>query len=144
MGKLDGKVAVITASTRSIGRAVAEKYLSEGAKVVISGRNADKGATALEEIGAEDNAHFIACDATQQGDVEALIDGTVDHFGHVDIAVLNAGGIISAAPIADMTDENWNHALSINLNGLRVGEGCAPRSASWHRAMMLVRTFFRS
>jgi len=116
MGKLDGKVAVITASTRSIGRAVAEKYLAEGAKVVISGRTAEKGAAALEEIGAGDNAHFIACDATQQDQVEALVDGAAAHFGQLDIAVLNAGGIMNAAPIADMTDENWNHALSINLN----------------------------
>ena len=116
MGKLDDKVAVITASTRSIGRAVAEKYLAEGAKVVISGRTPEKGATALEEMGAGDNAHFIACDATQQDQVEGLIDGTVDHFGRVDIAVLNAGGIQSAAPISEMTDENWNHALAINLN----------------------------
>jgi len=116
MGKLDGKVAVITASTRSIGRAIAEKYLEEGAKVVVSSRSADKGAAALEEMGAGDNAHFIACDATQQSDVEALIDGTVDHFGQLDIAVLNAGGIQNAAPISEMTDENWNHALAINLN----------------------------
>ena len=116
MGKLDGKVAVITASTRSIGRAIAEKYLAEGAKVVISGRSADKGAAALEEMGAGDNAHFIACDATQQDQVEALIDGTVDHYGRVDIAVLNAGGIMHAAPVAEMSDENWNHALNINLN----------------------------
>lgn len=116
MGKLDGKVAVITASTRSIGRGIAEKYLAEGAKVVISGRSADKGATALDEMGAGDNAHFIACDATQQDQVEALIDGTVGHFGRVDITVLNAGGIMNAAPVAEMTDENWNHALGINLN----------------------------
>ena len=116
MGKLDGKVAVITASTRSIGRAIAEKYLAEGAKVVVSGRSADKGAEALKEMGAGDNAHFIAADATQQDQVEALVDGTVDHFGRVDISVLNAGGIMNAAPVSEMTDENWNHALAINLN----------------------------
>ena len=116
MGKLDGKVAVITASTRSIGRAIAEKYLAEGAKVVVSGRSADKGTEALTEMGAGDNAHFIAADATQQDQVEALIDGTVDHFGQVDISVLNAGGIMNAAPVSEMTDENWNHALAINLN----------------------------
>ena len=116
MGKLDGKVAVITASTRSIGRSIAETYLAEGAKVVISSRTAEKGEAALAEINAGDNAHFIACDATQQDQIEALIDGTVDHFGQLDIAVLNAGGIMEAVPVADMTDENWNHALSINLN----------------------------
>lgn len=116
MGKLDGKVAVITASTRSIGRSVAETYLAEGAKVVISSRSEEKGAAAVSEMGGGDNLHFIACDATQQDQVEALIDGTVDHFGQVDISVLNAGGIMQAAPVADMTDDNWNHALSINLN----------------------------
>ena len=81
MGKLEGKVAAITASTRSIGRAIAEAYLAEGAKVVISGRSEEKGATALEEMNAGDNAIFIACDDGKQTDVEGLIDGTVDHFG---------------------------------------------------------------
>ena len=116
MGKLDGKTAVITASTRSIGRAVAETYLREGANVVISGRSEEKGQAALEEMGAGDQAHFIACDATDKGQVEGLIDAAVDHYGRLDIAVLNAGGIMEASPIADMTDENWEHALNINLN----------------------------
>ena len=116
MGKLEGKVAVITGSTRSIGRAVAEIYLSEGAKVVVNGRSPEKGEQALAEMDAGDNAHFIACDAGNQSEVEALIDGTVDHFGKLDIAVLNAGGIMGAAPVAEMTDEVWNHALNLNLN----------------------------
>ncbi|MBJ68303.1 MAG: 3-oxoacyl-ACP reductase [Acidimicrobiaceae bacterium] len=116
MGKLEGKVAAITASTRSIGRAIAEAYLAEGAQVVVSGRSEEKGAAALEEMNAGDNATFIACDATKQADVEGLIDGTVDHFGKIDIAVLNAGGILDAAPVAEMTDESWNYTLNLNLN----------------------------
>lgn len=116
MGKLDGKVAVVTASTRSIGRAVAETYVREGANVVISGRSAEKGQAALEEMDAGDAVHFIACDATQQEQVEGLIDGTVERYGQLDIAVLNAGGIQSASPIAEMTDENWQYALDVNLN----------------------------
>ena len=116
MGKLDGKVAVITASTRSIGRAIAEAYLAEGAKVVVSGRSEEKGAAALEEMNAGDNATFIACDATSQADVEGLIEGTISHFGQLDIAVLNAGGIMSPHTVAEMTDESWNHTLNLNLN----------------------------
>ena len=111
MEKLEGKIAVITASTRSIGRAIAEAYLAEGAKVVVSGRSEEKGKNALEEMGAGDNAIFIPCDATKQSDVEGLIDKTVDHFGRIDIAVLNAGGILNAAPVVDMTDESWNYTL---------------------------------
>ena len=59
MGKLEGKVAAITASTRSIGRAIAEAYLAEGANVVINGRSEEKGAKALEEISAGDNVTFM-------------------------------------------------------------------------------------
>ncbi|MED5276868.1 MAG: SDR family NAD(P)-dependent oxidoreductase, partial [Actinomycetota bacterium] len=56
MGKLEGKVAVITGSTRSIGRAVAEAYIAEGAKVVVSGRSEEKGQNALDEMNAGENA----------------------------------------------------------------------------------------
>jgi len=116
MGQLDGKVAVITASTRSIGRGIAEAFLAEGAKVVISGRNAEKGAVALKEIGGGDNLHFIACDATKKGDIEALVNGTVAHFGKLDIAVFNAGGVDKTNVVANMTDEEWQYELDFNIN----------------------------
>jgi NAD(P)-dependent dehydrogenase (short-subunit alcohol dehydrogenase family) len=115
MGKLDGRVAVVTAGTRSIGRGIAEAFLAEGAKVVVSGRNADKGATAVSEMGGT-NVHFIACDATKQADVEGLIDGTVEHFGRVDIAVFNAGGVANTAMVADFSDEEWQYELDFNIN----------------------------
>lgn len=115
MGKLDGQVAVITAGTRSIGRGVAEAFLAEGAKVVVSGRSAEKGAAAVAEMGG-DNVHFIACDATKKDDVQALIDGTVEHFGRVDIAVFNAGGVANTSMLADFTDEEWQYELDFNVN----------------------------
>ena len=86
MGKLDGRVAVVTAGTRSIGRGIAEAYLAEGAKVVVSGRNADKGAVAVSEMGGT-NVHFIACDATKQADVEALIDAALAELASVPLGV---------------------------------------------------------
>jgi 3-hydroxybutyrate dehydrogenase len=116
MGKLDGRVAVVTAGTRSIGRGVAEAFLAEGAKVVVSGRSAEKGAAAVAEMGGGDNVHFIACDATKKEDVEALIDGTVEHFGRVDISVFNAGGVANTAMVADFSDEEWQYELNFNLN----------------------------
>ena len=115
MGKLDGRVAVVTAGTRSIGRGIAEAFLAEGAKVVVSGRSAEKGARAVEEMGG-DNVHFIAADATSQSDIEALVDGTVEHFGKIDISVFNAGGVDKTSMVADFTDEEWQYELNFNLN----------------------------
>jgi NAD(P)-dependent dehydrogenase (short-subunit alcohol dehydrogenase family) len=116
MGQLDGKVAVITASTRSIGRGIAEAFHADGAKVVLSGRNAEKGATAIEEIGGGDRLHFIAANASKQADIEALVDGTVEKFGRVDIIVPNAGGVANTAPVAMMSDEEWQYELDFNIN----------------------------
>ncbi|WP_310962485.1 SDR family NAD(P)-dependent oxidoreductase [Nocardioides terrisoli] len=116
MPTLDGKVAVITASTRSLGRAIAEAYLAEGAYVVISSRSAEKGEQALRELDAGTQAHFVPCDATRREDVEHLIAAAIDHFGGLDIAVLNAGGCDKTAPVAEMSDEEWQFELDWNLN----------------------------
>ena len=116
MGKLQDRVAVITGGTRGIGRGIAEAFLDEGAKVVVSGRSTDKGQQALEEMKAGDSAHFIACDVKSQEAVERLIDGTVEHFGTVDILVNNAGGSDNFALVHELTDEAWKNALDWSLN----------------------------
>jgi 3-hydroxybutyrate dehydrogenase len=114
--QLAGRVAAITGGTRGIGRGIAEAFLAEGAQVVVSGRSADKGQRALEEMNAGDNAHFIAGDARKQADVEAFVDGAVERFGKVDILVNNAGGSSGFAPVAQLSDEAWNEALDWMLN----------------------------
>ena len=116
MGKLDGKVACITGGTRSIGRAMAEAFLREGAQVVVNGRSEDKGRQALVEMGAGDRAAFYAGDATVQADVEGLVDFTIEHFGHLDICCLNSGGVRQTAPVAQMSDEEWQLEVDWNLN----------------------------
>ena len=116
MGLLDGKVATITASTRSIGRGIAQAFHDEGATVVLSGRNEEKGRKAIEEMGGGDRLHFIACDASNQQQVEALVDGTVAKCGRIDIIVPNAGGVANTAPVAMMSDEEWQYELNFNLN----------------------------
>ena len=115
-GNLEGRVAAITGATRSIGRGIAEAYLAEGAKVVINGRDATKGAAALAEIDAGDALAFYQGSAAEQAAVEGLVDFTVDHFGQLDIMVLNAGGVGASAPIMDMTDDEWQYELNLNLN----------------------------
>ena len=116
MGKLDGKVACITGGTRSIGRGMADAFLREGAKVVVNGRNAEKGKQCLEEMGAGDNAEFFAGDAAVQADVEGLIDFTIDRYGQLDICCLNSGGVLATAPVAQMSDEEWKLEIDWNLN----------------------------
>jgi 3-hydroxybutyrate dehydrogenase len=116
MGKLDGKIACITGGTRSIGRGMADAFLAQGAKVVVNGRNAEKGKQCLDEMGAGDRAAFFEGDATNQADVEGLIDFTIDHFGHLDICCLNSGGVLATAPVAQMTDEEWKLEVDWNLN----------------------------
>ena len=75
MGQLDGRVAVITASTRSIGRGIAEAFHAEGASVVLSGRNAEKGQKAIEEMGGGDRLHFIGCKLVRIAKYCKLISG---------------------------------------------------------------------
>ena len=115
MGELDGRVACITGGTRGIGRATAEAILREGGKVVVNGRSADKGAQALAEMNAGDNAHFIAGDIKQQSDCDALIQEAVDKYGRIDILFANAGGGENYAPVAEMTNESMQDTLTWNF-----------------------------
>lgn len=120
-GSLDGRVAVITGSTRSIGRAIAEAFLADGATVVISGRSELKGKQALEEMDAGDRAVFHPCDANSQEDIEGLADFAAERFGRLDIWVNNVGGTSGFAPIHELSDEAWNDALKLNLNAYFYG-----------------------
>jgi 3-hydroxybutyrate dehydrogenase/3-oxoacyl-[acyl-carrier protein] reductase len=115
MSLLADRVAVITAGSRGIGRAIAERFATEGAAVAISGRNQSTGADLCEQLGP-DRSLFVQGDMTNRDDVERLIDAAVDRFGRLDIAVLNAGGVRQPAPIMQMTDDEWEYELNLNLN----------------------------
>jgi 3-hydroxybutyrate dehydrogenase/3-oxoacyl-[acyl-carrier protein] reductase len=115
MGQLDGRVAAITSGSTGIGHGIAKAFLAEGANIVINGRDAEKGRRALDAIGAGERGHFVAGDVTVREDVDAIIDGTVKRFGRIDILVNNAGGLIKTAPVADLSDEDWDYAIKWNL-----------------------------
>ena len=116
MGKLEGKIACITGGTRSIGRAMAEAFLAEGASVVVNGRDEAKGQECLAELNVGDRAAFFAGDASKQATVEGLIDFTIATYGQLDICCLNSGGVAMTAPVAQMTDEEWQLEVDWNLN----------------------------
>ncbi len=116
MGKLDGKVAAITGGTRSIGRGIADAFLAEGATVVVNGRSEEKGAACLAEMDAGDRAAFYPGSVMDQAIVNGLVDFTVDRYGQLDIMVLNSGGVANTAPVAQMTDEEWDLEVTWNLH----------------------------
>ena len=118
MGKLEGKVAAITGGTRSIGRAMAEAFLREGAQVVVNGRDAAKGEQALAEMGGGDNIAFFAGDASTQETNEGIVDFAVERFGKLDIMCCNSGGVRETAPVAQMSDAEWALEIDWNLNSV--------------------------
>ncbi|MDZ7359206.1 MAG: 3-oxoacyl-[acyl-carrier-protein] reductase [candidate division KSB1 bacterium] len=117
MEKLKNKVAVITGSSRGIGRAIALRLAAEGAKVIVTATTkagADKTADEIRQSGGQ-AAGFEAnvADAKQ---VEALMKGTVDQFGALHILVNNAG-VTRDNLVMRMSDEDWNAVITTNLTG---------------------------
>jgi 3-hydroxybutyrate dehydrogenase len=113
--QLNGSVAVVTGGSRGIGRGIVEAYLGEGASVAFNGRSEASGAEAIKELGQPERTLFMAGDATERTDIEALIDQAAERFGRVDVLVNNAGGADHHAPVADLTDEAMELALKWNL-----------------------------
>jgi NAD(P)-dependent dehydrogenase (short-subunit alcohol dehydrogenase family) len=117
-GALTKRVAVVTGGTRGIGRGIAEAFLAQGAAVVVSGKSADKGQQAVEEMGGGDRVSFLACDVRDQRQIEQLIDETAKRYGSVDILVNNAGGTDGWALVHELSDDAWQNALNWNLNAV--------------------------
>ena len=129
MGKLDGKVAIITGASRGIGRDMAVVFAREGAKVVVSARTEKEGdfriegsiETAVNRIKAEGGeAVGIRCDVTKEEDYQALFDQTVEQYGKIDILVNNAAVLIPGK-IEDMQVRHWDLLYRINIRGPFVG-----------------------
>jgi NAD(P)-dependent dehydrogenase (short-subunit alcohol dehydrogenase family) len=115
---LNESVVLITGALTGIGRATAFAFAQEGAKVVVSGRNKTAGdelVTELQKSGAE--ALFIQADVRHDNDIRALIDGTVAHFGRLDIAVNNAGTEGLRGFIIDQTEETYKATFDTNVLG---------------------------
>jgi NAD(P)-dependent dehydrogenase (short-subunit alcohol dehydrogenase family) len=89
--------------------------VEEGARVVINGRDAAKAQASIDELDAGDSVHFIAGDVKLRDDCEAVVNGTVEHFGKIDILVPNAGGGSNYAPVAQMTDESMQDGMLWNF-----------------------------
>jgi 3-oxoacyl-[acyl-carrier protein] reductase len=113
---LKGKAAIVTASSRGIGRATAEAFAAEGARIAMCARTAADVTQAAETIRAGTGAQVLAlrADLTQAGDIQELVRRTVEAYGTVDILVNNAGGP-PAGTFDDMTDAEWQAAFELTL-----------------------------
>jgi 3-oxoacyl-[acyl-carrier protein] reductase len=119
MGKLDGRVALVTGASRGIGAAIAVAFGREGARVAVNYRRSEVQAlavvAAIEAAGSK--AIAIQADVAQAPAVRTLVDRTVAAFGPLDILVNNAG-ILNAVPLEQMTEDVWDEMLATNLRSV--------------------------
>jgi NAD(P)-dependent dehydrogenase (short-subunit alcohol dehydrogenase family) len=114
MGVLEGKRALVTGGTTGLGLAIAGRFLREGARVVITGRDPGLGERAVQALGP--GARFIPADAADPAAAAASVSGAVDHLGGLDVLVNNAGIGVTArlveTPLAD-----YDHVMNVNVRG---------------------------
>jgi NAD(P)-dependent dehydrogenase (short-subunit alcohol dehydrogenase family) len=121
-GRLAGKTALVSGSTRGIGRSIAELFAAEGARVAVTGRTVDRGekvVSRIREAGGE--AEFFSLDITDEGSVRSVIEGVAERFGALSTLVNNAAPTATVATtiktVAEYTTEDWNAILTGTLTG---------------------------
>lgn len=121
MGKLDGKVALVTGGSGGIGSATLRRFVKEGAAVVCADINEEGGQALVEELErAGGQARFTRCDVTRLEEVTAAIDGAVSEFGRIDILFNNAA-TSTGGYVADLDPDGWDHSLRVMLTAAMYG-----------------------
>lgn len=119
MGRLQGKVAIVTGGTSGIGRATAVQFAREGAKITIVGRRQSEGDDVVQEIRrAGGSAIFVQGSVADVEVCRRMVDETVAAFGKLDIAFNNAGIAQTPGPLAEVSEEQFDQIIDINLKGV--------------------------
>jgi len=120
MGRLDGKVALITGAGSGMGRVASQRFAGEGARIVLVDANADAGAAAAAELG--DQACFVPADVSNAADCEAMVARAVATFGGLHVLYNNAGVFPGDdGGVLDTPESTWNRVIDINLKGVWLG-----------------------
>ena len=119
MGKLEGRVALITGASRGLGKAMAIAFAGEGARIAVGyNASADGAADTVRTIrDAGGDAEGFQGDITQPEFVDRLVSDVVERFGGIDILVNNAG-VVSASPLVDMSVEDWDTMLAVHVRAM--------------------------
>ncbi len=119
MGRLDGKVVIITGAARGIGAAAARLFAAEGAQLMLADVLAEPLETLARDIG--DRAAFRITDVTDEAAVKALVDDTVKRFGRLDVALLNAGIEGQVVSLVDYPAAMFDRVMAVNVRGVWLG-----------------------
>jgi NAD(P)-dependent dehydrogenase (short-subunit alcohol dehydrogenase family) len=120
MGRLDGKVALITGAAGGMGLEAAKLFASEGARVVLTDVAEDAGRAAAREIG--ESAAFVRADVSKRSDAEAMVRFAVETFGGLHVLYNNAGVMLpDDGGVVETDEEIWDRTMSINLKGVWLG-----------------------
>jgi 3-oxoacyl-[acyl-carrier protein] reductase len=114
--RLPDKIAIVTGAASGFGKGIAQRFASEGARVVVNDIDEGKGESVARDIGP--SARFIAGDVTKDGDVKRMVDFALAEFGGLDVVVNNAGTTHRNQPMLDVTEEQFDRIYAVNVKSL--------------------------